>query len=313
MNHQHIFIIGSPRSGTTWLQILLGAHAKVATTVELTIFSHYIAPLINGWNIEKDNIDKGRWEQGLPYIWSQNEFNIFLKSFVDKAYEKVLDKNPDATHILDKHPGYSKHVTLIQKFLPNAKFIHIIRDGRDVACSMIAARKNIGFGEGKIEGAAREWRDNVIAARVISDQTQNYYEIRYEQLLDNSVQILKDVFNFCGLDVSDTQVNSIIDANSFDKLKNKGATADFKSNLNKKHYRKGKSGTWKEDMNSEQQFIFNSIAGKLLIDLGYEKNQDWCVNSPLNTMLIRMNIGLNEKLRKLKYYAPKALKVLTQW
>ena len=313
MNYQHIFIVGSPRSGTTWLQMLLGMHPKVATTVELTIFSHYIAPLINGWNIEKENIDKGRWEQGLPYIWSQDEFYTFLKSFVDKVYEKVLEKNPDATHILDKHPGYSKHVELIQKFLPEAKFIHIIRDGRDVACSMIAARKNIGFGEGKIGGAAREWRDNVIASRIIADQTKNYMEIRYEQLLENSFQVLKSVFNFCGLNVSDSQVNSIIEANSFEKLKNKGATADSKSNPNRKHYRKGKAGTWREDMNSEQQFIFNSIAGKLLIDLGYEKNQDWCIHSPLNSLLIRMNIGIDEKIHKLKHYAPKVLKVLTQW
>jgi LPS sulfotransferase NodH len=313
MKYQNIFIIGSPRSGTTWLQILLGAHPKVASTVELTIFSHYIAPLINGWNKEKENIDKGRWEQGLPYIWSQEEFYVFLRSFVDKAYEKVLEKNPEATHILDKHPGYSKHVKLIQKFLPDAKFIHIIRDGRDVACSMMAARKNIGFGEGKIEGAAREWRDNVLASRIISNDIQKYYEIRYEHLLANPIQVLNNVFNFCGLEASDSQVKSIIDANSFEKLKNKGATADSKSNLNKNHYRKGKSGTWKEDMTAEQQFKFNSIAGKLLLDLGYEKNQSWCLHSPLNTMLIRMNIGFNEKINKFKYYAPKALKVLTQW
>lgn len=313
MKLQHLFIIGSPRSGTTWLQILLGSHSKVATTVELTIFSHYIAPLIHGWNIEKDNMDKGKWDQGLPFIWSQDEFDQFLKLFVDKAYAKVLEKNPAATHILDKHPGYSGYVKLIQEFFPDGKFIHLIRDGRDVAASMIAARKNIGFGEGTIEGAARVWKDNVIASRVIADQPSNYLELRYEDLLQNPSKAVKDVFNFCNLEITDQEIDTLVVNNSFDKLKNKGTTADSNSNLNRMHYRKGKSGTWKDDLSTEQQFQFNAIAGDLLIELGYEKDESWCIHSPVNKLLMKMNIGINQKVKKIKYYVPKAMKVLTNW
>lgn len=314
MGLQHLFIIGAPRSGTTWLQIMIGSHSRVATTVELTLFSHYIAPLIKGWEIEKENIDKGRWEQGLPFIWSQSEFNDFLKLFIEKVYDKVHAKNPFATHILDKHPGYSKYVKLIQSHLPEAKFIHMIRDGRDVAASMISARNNMGFGEGTIEGAAREWKENVLASKIISDDKEKYFEIRYEDMLNDTFNSLKKIFTFCKLDINNEELNEIIETNKFENLKIRGATADPNSKLNhSKHYRKGKAGSWKDDLSIQEQFIFNEVAGSLLIDLGYEDDHEWIIQSPANKLFLKLNIALNEKIKKIKLYAPKAMKAITHW
>src|SRR5215471_21624711 len=98
---QLIYIIGSPRSGTTWLQAMIGAHPSVCTTVELTLFSKYTAPWIASWNEESANIKAGRWHQGIPFLWSEDEFYSFLTEFLDRVYAKVLAGKPEATHILD--------------------------------------------------------------------------------------------------------------------------------------------------------------------------------------------------------------------
>src|SRR5260370_6078563 len=107
---QFLFILGSPRSGTTWLQVMLAEHPLVCTTVELTLFTRYTAPLIKAWQTECIPIKEGRWHQGLPFLWSEEEFYHFLRLFLEKVYERVLKKKPQATHILDKHPEYAQAV-----------------------------------------------------------------------------------------------------------------------------------------------------------------------------------------------------------
>ena len=121
--------------------MMIGAHPLVCTTVELTLFSKYTGPWIRAWELEADNTVRSRWNQGLPFLWSEDEFYDFLREFVGQVYERVLATNPKATHILDKHPGYSRYVVDINAILPNARFIQIIRDGRDVAMSMVSASK----------------------------------------------------------------------------------------------------------------------------------------------------------------------------
>src|SRR6476619_4240030 len=107
---QFLYIIGSPRSGTTMLQILLANHPRVASTVEQTLFQHYVSPWLQTWALEVQNLDQRGWKLGLPILWKEAELVDFLREFLDRAYAKILALKPDATHILDKHPGYSFHV-----------------------------------------------------------------------------------------------------------------------------------------------------------------------------------------------------------
>ena len=210
LDKQFIFIIGAPKSGTTWLQIMISAHPQVCTTVELTLFSKYTAPWIKAWKAEAANIQQGRWNQGLPFLWSEDEFYGYLKEFLSKVYEKVLSINPQATHVLDKHPGYSMHVEDINMLLPGARFIHMIRDGRDVAVSMVAAQQRIGYGTGTIQDSAAEWKRNVRAAQETTQYHDRYMEVRYEDLLISGANTLKSVFDFCGLPATHIDIISSI-------------------------------------------------------------------------------------------------------
>jgi len=104
---QHIFIIGAPRSGTTWLQIMMGAHPLICTTVEFTLFNKYIAPWIDAWKRGTTNIVERGLSRDLPFLWTEEEFYEFLEGFLDKAYQKVVEKKPQARYIPDKQPNYS--------------------------------------------------------------------------------------------------------------------------------------------------------------------------------------------------------------
>ncbi len=272
---QFIFIIGSPRSGTTWLQTMIGVHPLVCTTVELTLYSNYTAPWIKAWNREVAPIEQGRWHQGLPFLWTEDEFYDFLRGFLQKVYERVVETNPMSTHILDKHPGYSEHVEDINRLLPNARFIHLIRDGRDVAVSMVAARQQIGFGTATISDSAVAWKKNVQAAQQARQYDDRYLEVRYEDLLTDGTDTLKCVFDFCKLPASPQDVAVIVDAHRFEKMKVSRITPA--RNIKAPHgaYRRGKFGSWREELDAMQKYLFDETAGDLLRELEYAENGWW--------------------------------------
>ena len=271
---QFVFIIGAPRSGTTWLQIMLGAHPMVCTTVELRLFNKYTAPWIQSWNEEKKIMEHGL-RVGLPFLWTEDEFYDFLRYFLNRVYENVLRTNPKATHILDKHPGYSGYTEDIIKLLPNSYFIHLIRDGRDVAVSLKAASKNMGFATNTIEKAASRWKERVNEALQARKFKQRYMEIRYEDLLTAGTTTMKSVFDFCGLSIGSSELETIIAQHSFEKMKTERKAQSQNIRLPENFYRKGGSGNWKEALTTDEKQLFAAQADHLLCELGYAE-KGWC-------------------------------------
>lgn len=272
---QFIFIIGSLKSGTTWLQIMLGAHPQVCTTVEQTLFDKYIPSWFDIWQKETQNINEKGFNKGLPFLWTNEEFSDFLLEFIEKVYTKIAQKNPNVTHILDKNPSYTFQIELIHRFLPNAKFIHLIRDGRDTAVSMIAARKKIGYGPDNIIKASETWLSYVRAAQKAKKFQGQYLEVRYEDLLNCGEETLISVFNFCCLPITDKEVSEIIAEHDFNVMKSKRQHADDRAKTHPEFYRKGKAGNWQEELTSIQKYLVDRIAGDLLIELGYDDHGWW--------------------------------------
>jgi LPS sulfotransferase NodH len=285
LDKQYILIIGAPRSGTTWLQSMLGAHPRVSTTVELTLFSQYTASWFAIWAREAQNLRAGRWYQGLPFLWTEEEFHLFLREFIERVYQRVSERNLEATHVVDKHPGYSKYVKDINKLLPKARFIHVIRDGRDVAVSMVAARKHVGFGAGTIQDAALAWKSHVAAARRASNFRGRYLEVRYESMLTDGIDTLQAVFDFCGLRADRAQVTAIVEQHQFVRMKAKRQVGDSRARASKGHYRKGKAGGWKLELSPIDRYICHRMAGTLLHELGYS-GADWWATSAVQKVFL---------------------------
>ena len=275
LQKEFVFIIGSDRSGTTWLQSMVGAHPRVASTVQLTLFHTYIPAWIEFWKEDEELIaDSRQWDMGLPVVWSKDDLQGFLREFAARVYERVLDRNPDATHVLDKHPAYREHTADIDWIIPHARFIHVIRDGRDVALSLMAAKEGLGWGFSTLSEAAMHWRQFVEVARKAEQYDGRYLEVRYEDLHTNGPQTLKTVFEFCNLDLSDEDVEQIVQQHSFDKMKSKSASPDSRHKAPASHYRSGRVGSWQNVFSNTDRYVFERHAGPTLRELGYA-DEDW--------------------------------------
>ena len=131
---------------------------------------------------------------------------------------KVIDeyakqKQPDSFILGDKNNYYIQHLHLINKIYPEAKFILIVRDGRDVACSYKDLLKNKSISEYKpdlpndISDIANEWATNNKRVLQFFDEIpeQNFYIIRFEDLMLNPSHQLKKVCEFIDLNYDNMQ------------------------------------------------------------------------------------------------------------
>ncbi len=280
------------------LQVLLSEHPQIATTVELTLFRRYVAPWLEAFEDEERNSREKGWHQGLPFVWKREELVAFLREFVRRAYSGVLARKPGATHLVDKHPGYSMQTARILEILPHARFIHVIRDGRDVACSMVAAARNNGFGTGSIGDSAAAWKKFLSAARTGATNREGYMEVRYEEFLSSPAEGYRQILDFCKLPADPAWVAEMLASNSFEKMKEARRTGDAEVQSSAAHYRKGKAGTWREEMTTQEAYAFERGAGDLLRELGYETEKDWWHGDRLQNVLVLLASAVRRKLHR---------------
>ena len=195
----------------------------------------------------------------------------------------------------------------ISVICPKAKVIHVMRDGRDVAISQThhgwnqaedqggtskikperlakreAYRKDPQtllktgggiFSDGELRNSAVRWRTRV--SKTVKDGPAllgaNYGEVRYEDLLKKPEEEVGRLLEFLGADASEQIVRQCVSAASFEKLaggrKRGQEAASF--------FRKGIAGDWKNIFTEQNKQDFKAAAGDLLIELGYEEDDNW--------------------------------------
>ncbi|MEO8588903.1 MAG: sulfotransferase [Flavobacteriales bacterium] len=273
MDKQLVFVIGSTRSGTSWLHQMLAEHPSVASLKqELSVFSNYVAPIMRAF--EQEDVREKHLNHGLPVVMPRAEFLAGVKLAVAGVYERVLATNPSASHVLDKRPDYGRHIPLIEELVPNARYIHIIRDGRDVAISMRSAGKRVGGFTDDIGIAVREWARSVsMAMRAGSGiGPARYLEVRYEKLMQEPAGELQRIFDFLGLAVDRTRVERI--AAEYDSTKKLVSQGDTSLNA----LRGTSDAIWMSRLTLKERYIIDRMAGALLKQLGYA-TEDWWVFS----------------------------------
>ena len=168
----------------------------------------------------------------------------------------------------DKTPRYSIDIPLLTSLFPEARFIHIIRDGRDVSLSLMDVR----LGQGHVREAARLWRSRVTAARRSGQQVgpSRYREIRYEDLIDDPEAALRPLCAFIDVPFDPSILTYYSRVND---LPNPGLGIRYKPG-HQTHVgeppRKGLRN-WRTQMNRHDLAVFEADAGELLDELGYER------------------------------------------
>jgi hypothetical protein len=271
---RYVFVVGSPRSGTTWLQLLLAQHPAVATHQETHLFHNYLGPLVRAYQGGRDAAQVR--DVGIHNVVDEEALYGFCRQFALRALDGIADGDPRAEVVLEKSPDHVRDHELILHVLPEACFVHVIRDPRDVAISMRSAGRGWGrsWAPSRTHGAAATWAHNVQCGLDIAQKTERYREIRYEDLLERGTSELGELFAWLGLPVDDGFCETALEACSIENLRcgNTKVRSPWALNMEPEgFYRSGRSGGWVGDLGRRELNTVEYIAGPLMDRLGYAR------------------------------------------
>lgn len=186
-----VFIIGAPRSGTTYLQEVLNRHPQILITNETRIMI-FINRMTN--RLEDRRLNWYHREEWKATWWK------WLPMMIEDYYRQ-LGALP-GMRWGDKYPHYADPktdpncLTVIDSLFPTSQFVDIVRNGRDVAASIAAKQWQ------EVSEALDVWERHVHHASAFAGSigTERMIRIRYEDLRDHGQSVIRDVLGFLGLE-----------------------------------------------------------------------------------------------------------------
>lgn len=205
--------------------------------------------------------------RGLGRYVREEELVDSLRNFCNRCFDTYLARRKKL-FLVEKSVDHALHLDTILRIYPGAKIVHLVRDGRDVACSLLdAAMDWQPAWPTTVRDAARLWKryNLAIVNGCESLRRESYLRVHYEGLLRDPVNELKRTVDFVGAEMlDDATVRAIVEANRFEVLQAKHA--DWR---NGRFFRQGTSGEWRARFVPEDVREFNDEAGDLLAQLGY--------------------------------------------
>jgi hypothetical protein len=279
------FVCGVTRSGTTLVRLMLDAHPDLAIPGE----THWLTKLIKAAERGKQSaddyadliIDHKRWGD---FHLDGDELRERIRQVdppnaadVTRAFYLLYAEREGKTRYGDKTPGYVQEMPRIQRVLPEARFVHIIRDGRDVSLSHL----RMNWGPETYAESARLWRNRIRKARKQAPKIDHYMEIRFEDLVADTEGVLRRVCDFIELDFDSVMLDyhERAEARLAEKARElprtnrppQPAEARLESHkLAKEPPRSDRVGMWRERMTPEEVAEYEAVAGDMLVELGYE-------------------------------------------
>lgn len=307
------WIWGSPRSGSTWLLKLLtdpleadpevplgfrlpegGLDGSVdSVPVDESFISNHLAP-----SLAEPRRVNGRWVPGTlnnlmrpkpAYVFSDEYTDVWrpaARQFALARFAGVLDRVraervalADDYRVVIKETNGSHAADVVMETLPASKLLLLIRDGRDVVDSILAAYKPKAFMANKFKHSFKTSRERSEGARWAAekwacntDMTLKAMEghpaeltrvVRYEDLLADGVRELGALYEWMGLPREPGRVERIVADRSFSAL-----PADDRGPLTRN--RAASPGLWRENLSRKEQRTVHEVCGPLLERFGYE-------------------------------------------
>jgi len=280
------FIGGVGRSGTTLFADMLGLHESLSPVYE----TDFVLPFLewvkgrNPINLRNAMMYSMRWAEPLPYRPHNKReheryhhgphYVLFTKKHMEEEIKKFMDgltTDNTLTRInrlihelfryhcecdnkqfwINKTPLYIVYLPELRQIFPKMKFVHCIRDGRDVACSVVTRP----WGPNTYLDAAPWWKSQIVRARSYGAAHPNdYLEIRYEDFVLEPLISMERIFAFLEVTNQNRQLLK----------KYKEGNAGIKLS-------KSPIGVWKKNFTDKKKLKFWELAGDLLFDLGYTK------------------------------------------
>lgn len=177
-----IFVVGCQRSGTTLLRLVLDSHPAIACGPETRYLESMTRIVGDDWpRLARYGQDRSEWLAGIASWYGE----------MQDQYAQRRGK----VRWADKTPRYALIMDFLDQLFPDALFIHVVRDPRDV---VLSHRKRFGYVAAL--KAVRKWPVYVATARATGERigSARYLEVRYEDLVTDNSKELRRVFDFIG-------------------------------------------------------------------------------------------------------------------
>lgn len=310
-----LFFGANRRSGTTWLAAILNAHPEISCRNE--------GWLLTGGNASAENwIDREavrRWRglaapsgTYLPFLGVEGLERAMLRGMIREVVKQCVLAEGWKDYSRLRWMGdkttthYCTKVELLHELFPDARFVYMLRDGRDVVVSdmFLAFRDDEvsatwGMTPAQIRDVARareyhflrrgspaplftpdtmryfagNWVKCVTGGLRARDLYQDrFFEVRYERMVADPEAMVRGLYTWLGAGFDDAFIAHVIEQNRFEVFSGgrKRGQVDPRA-----EWRRGVSGDWVNYFTEEDKHLFKQIAGGLLVELGYENNLTW--------------------------------------
>lgn len=270
------FIVGSGRSGSTLLRLMLASHSRIAIPAETWYLTALLEELPIDRPLEEDEIGTAISLMTSHFAWpdlgldatefrhrAANLTGVRLRDLVEIVYRWHMEIE-GKSRWGDKTPAYIGIIPALAAMFGDAKFIHLIRDGRDVVKSF----QRQGWLGPWMHGCAKEWLKAVEWDLKLGKTQLNerILRVRYEELVLYPEVTLRGICAFIDERFEDQML--------LWRKKVAGAIPDrqkkFHSNLSR-DMNPSDVGRWKREMTSREVFVAEALIGTQLSRFGYER------------------------------------------
>ena len=297
------FIVGNDRSGTTMLRLVLDAGPEVAIPPESMILTDYGAV----WEAGELG-DPETAQRFLDEIWWHPKIALWRLSgpppelppglsheqayrFVVEAPFRAYAAQAGKPRWGDKTPHYVHHIDALLAVWPQARFVILVRDGRDVALSV----KRMPFGPNNAWAAAQWWARGIrVGHRAQAEHPEQVLTVRYEDLVAAPAEVAPEICAFVGLQFTPAML-------AIDRADRTKIVADqkgwFPTLFDGIHT--SASGRWQAEMPARDQWLFAALAGDELMACGYVPGP--AARLPLPAWQQRLYRWHNETMRQVNF------------
>ena len=258
------FVVGFPRSGTTLLATLLSRHSRIAAPPETRFMEEVVvgaadrAAMLDRVRRNRRCRDLGlddaaiasRFLEGPPtYDWL---FRVLLESYAGAAGRQL---------VVEKSPIHLLHVATLAEWYPDARFLLLVRDGRDCVLSL----KRVPWAHDSMLRHAAEWRRRMGAARrLLDNRGLRLHVVRYEDLVQAPETELRAAMAFLGLAFEPAQ---LLPSRTVPPIPDWESAWKAKAN---EMPDRNRVSAWRRGSNPRTLRLMESVMGDTLTAWGYE-------------------------------------------
>lgn len=280
MSNKQIFLLATERSGTNLIRAILSSHSQISSPPPFSMVdvmarssfrylvegnpTHYRALVDDALTLTRSHLNPWDIDLSSDYVLDKTRTKSFWEvlSTLNDCYAESEGKQ----HWLSKEPGLFRHIYTLALNFPEAKFIYMVRDPRDVVASMLKGRLHAQ----NTYTAACRWRDeqrlclNAFVDNALADRVSL---VKYEELLENPSDIIRRLMIRLNLPFEEQQ----LEFHKNDKVVEHSMKSEFWSKLSEPVDTKN-TGKYKDVLNQRQVALIEACCGEEMRALNYEVN-----------------------------------------